>query len=157
MAVALLAMTACSQADDTTVSDPTVTSASGPGEKRPNFPAPEAVVGEYRVAGIDGEVLELPHGIAVSISDREISFEPKCAGFVWTYEYAADGTLSTKRHPDYGGEVAPDGSTVVCAVGLRPTDIPLARAIDAAQRVGRTPVNAIELVGNGRSVTLISQ
>lgn len=157
VAAALFALAACSQAGDAAEPAPRATTVSGEGTERPNFPVPEDIVGEYRVAGIDDEAPGVPYGIAVSITEAEISYEPKCAGFVWTYEYAADGTLTTKRDPDYGGEVGPDGSVAVCAVGLKPTDIPLSQAIDAAQRAGRTPTNAIELSGGGRSVTLYSQ
>lgn len=155
--LAMAALAACSQESEVSAPAPEVTTASDEGTERPLFPAPDRIRGEYRVAGIDGKAVDQPYGIALSITENEISFAPTCAGFVWTYEYAADGTLSTERHPDYGGKIAPDGSVFVCAVGLKPTDIPLAQAIDDAARAGRTPANAIELSGSEHSITLFSQ
>ena len=157
VALMLAGLSACSPDSEEAASTPEVTSATGDGTERPAFPPAKTIVGEYRVAGIDGESIDQPYAIALSITADKISFAPECAGFVWTYNYSHDGTLSTARHPDHGGETAPDGSTVVCAVGLKPTDIPLSQAIDAATRAGRTPQNAIELSGGGRSVTLFSQ
>lgn len=157
MLLPLAALAACSQSNEPAAPEPELATASDEGTERPLFPAPASIIGEYRVAGIDGEALDQPYGVALSITESEISFEPRCAGFVWTYTYAPDGTLTTERHPDYGGEVAPDGSVVACAVGLRPTDIALGKAIDAVERAGRTPANAIELSGGGHTVTVFSQ
>lgn len=126
----LAALAACSQDREVSAPSPEEATVSDEGSEPPAYPALDSLVGEYRVAGIDGQPIDQPYGIALSIGENRISFSPECAGFVWTYEYAADGTLSTERHPDYGGEVAPGGSVAKCAGGLRPTDIPLAQAID---------------------------
>jgi hypothetical protein len=118
--------------------------------------APASLAGEYRVAGIDGEPLNAGFGIALSITEDRISYEPECAGFVWDYTHEA-GVLTTERSARYGPQRQPDGSVVVCAVGVAPELRQLGQAIDAATRAERTPSNAIELSGGGRSVTLFTQ
>jgi len=115
--------------------------------------APERLVGEYRVAGIDGQPLEAPFGIAVSIDDDTLGFDPRCAGFVWTYRYRGGG-LATLRSPDLPDRAAgPSG----CVTGFTVLHERLAEAIDAAERAERTPENGILLSGRGRSVLLFSQ
>jgi hypothetical protein len=118
--------------------------------------APASLAGEYRVAGIDGESLNADFGIALSISDSRISYEPECAGFVWDYTYEA-GVLTTERSAGHGPERQPDGPTAVCAVAVAPELRQLGQAIDAVASAERTPANAIELSGGGRSVTLFTQ
>lgn len=118
--------------------------------------APESLVGEYRVAGIDGSPLDADFGIALSIEGKRISYEPECAGFVWDYTYR-HGVLGTTRAPGYGPTRQPDGSIMVCAVAVPPEFYQLGQAIDAATHAARTPANGIELTGAGRSVTLFSQ
>lgn len=120
----------------------------------------EALAGEYRVGGIDGKPLSGREGIAVSISDTQLSFEPACAGFVWRIAMV-EGELRTFRPGDgnkdgEGGFVAtPTGP--VCRIAVPPEKRALAEAIDAARQAVRTPSNGIELSGGGHSVTLFSQ
>ena len=42
----------------------------------------ETLEGEWRVAGIDGQSLDQPVGLALSASAQEIWWDPRCAGFV---------------------------------------------------------------------------
>ena len=118
--------------------------------------APAALLGEWRVAGIDGKPLGANFGIAISIDRSRISFEPSCAGFVWDYRYDA-GTLTTARAPGYGATRQANGSFMVCAVAVVPELRQLGQALDAATRAVRTPANGIEFSGGGRSVMLFSQ
>jgi hypothetical protein len=143
---------------------PAPTVAASPGPASTQSPAavaaptnaPEKLVGEYRFAGIDGAPLDAHFGIALSVDAKQISYEPKCAGFVWDYEYRG-GALSTARARGYGPTRQPDGSIVACAVGVAPEQRRLGQAIDAVTRAERTPSDGIELSGVGRSVTLFSQ
>jgi hypothetical protein len=109
-------------------------------------PAATNLVGEYRVAGIDGEELNAPTGIAVSITESTIDLAP-CAGFAWTYTYE-NRVLETKRIP-----VSPTG--IVCRI---PEEAALAgEAMAEATRVRLTAANGLEFSGGGRSVLLFSQ
>jgi hypothetical protein len=142
---ALLA--ACGQPAEQPVPTPTPSATASPA-----LPAPESLVGEYRVAGIDGEELNASFGIALSIDEGKVSFEPTCAGFVWTYAYRG-GALDLERRQEKIGHPPPP----VCAVAIHPLQRQLGEALDAVDRAGRTPANGIELSGNGRSVLLFTQ
>jgi len=114
------------------------------------------LLGEYRVAGIDGEELGGDQGIAVSIDGPILSFEPTCAGFVWNI--AEDGSdFVFTRAPGYGPTRQTDGSVMVCAVAVPSEFHRLGQAIDAARGAWRTPANGVLLEGGGRSVLLFSQ
>jgi hypothetical protein len=119
------------------------------------LPAPESLVGEYRVAGIDGQPLDADVGIALSIDRTTLSFDPRCAGFVWNYSYLR-GRLDLKRaaplNPPVDGVPAP-----VCAVAIPPDQRALGKALDSVERAGRSPENGVLLSGGGHSVTLFSQ
>lgn len=108
--------------------------------------APLSLVGEWRVAGIDGASIDGPSGIALSIGTDSLGFDPRCAGFTWDYKYRA-GKLTTKRR----------NHAAVCEIGYDPVLDRLAAALSAVQSAARTPANAIELTGGGHSVTLFSQ
>ena len=107
--------------------------------------SPAALVGEYRVAGVDGQDINLPHGITASISDDEIEVQSQCIRFKWAYTIS-EGDLTASRVP-----------MVSCRRGLYPEEEAIARAFDQAARAQRTPANGIEFVGAGHSVTLFSQ
>ena len=135
---------------------------SPPGPAQPSgttAPAPASLAGEYRVAGVDGTEVGGNIGIALSITDKTIWFEPRCAGFNWTYTYS-DGVLATDRpqkprKTDEGlvaGVPAP-----TCRIAVHPEQQRLATALDTVTRAERTPSNGIELTGGGHSVTLYSQ
>ncbi len=113
------------------------------------------LIGEYRVAGIDGEPLDADFGIALSIDGPMISFEPTCAGFVWHIEFE-DGNLVPERENTRNLEPGAP-SPPVCAIGIHPVQVQLATALDAATRVVRTPENAVVLSGRDHSVTLFRQ
>lgn len=116
--------------------------------------APQRIEGEYRLAGIDGQPFDAPFGVALSIDANTISYDPRCAGFVWTYEYL-DGQLSTRRSPLLENDQS--GEAEVCEIAVPPELTLVAEALDAAERAERTPENALLLSGQGRSVTLFSQ
>jgi hypothetical protein len=111
--------------------------------------AAEELVGDYRVAGIDGAPLDEDFGIALSISPvpSTISFDEECGTFRWRSDME-DGMLFTNRLP---------GERRSCDTPVHPRLLQLAAAIDAADRAARTPANGIVLSGGGRSVLLFSQ
>ena len=126
---------------------------NGPEQEDPN--APQRLLGEYRVAGIDGQPLDANFGIGVSVDAETISYEPRCAGFVWKYHYRA-GWLATQRSSSLRTQPEDAAEAGACA-NVAPELTQLASAIDAAERAERTPENGILLSGGGRSVTLFSQ
>jgi hypothetical protein len=116
-------------------------------------------VGHYRVAGIDGSEVAGEIGIALTVTERMLAFEPSCAGFRWTYTYA-EGALATDRPqkvPAPGAPLTARRMAPVCRIAVHPEQERLARALDAVTQARRTPSNAIALTGGGHSVTLYSQ
>jgi heat shock protein HslJ len=104
-----------------------------------------ALVGEYRVAGVDGAGIDLPHGVAARISADRIEASAGCIQWAWRYALEA-GRLTTERLP-----------STSCRRALLPQEQALSEAFDAARAVHRTPANGIEFSGAGRSVLLFSQ
>ncbi len=161
VALAVLALAACSQESEP---EEQVTTLPAPGGIESPPPAPpasplspvETLAGEWRVAGIDGQPLDEPYGLALSADDTEIWWEPRCANFA--FGYRIDGfTLDT-------GTARPDGPMTpletpppVCAIGIPPRLSDVARVLDLAESVGRTPSNGILIEGGGHSLTLYSQ
>lgn len=117
------------------------------------------LAGEYRVAAIDGTEIGDGIGLALTVTDKLIWFDPRCAGFNWTYTYT-DGRLITDRplkpRPP-GGPLVARPNVPVCRIGVHPEQQRLATAIDAVTEAWRTPTGGIELNGGGHSVTLYSQ
>jgi hypothetical protein len=121
--------------------------------------APEALAGQYRVAGIDGEEVSGGIGIALTITDAMIWFEPRCAGFSWTYSYA-DGALATDRPEKPRSDDAPyvaQRMRPTCRIAVHPEQRRLADALDGVIEARRTPSNGIELRGEEHSVLLYTQ
>ena len=129
---------------------------SADNEPAPAAETPASLVGEYRVAGIDGTEVGGGIGIGLSITESEIYYEPRCAGFDWSYTYG-DGELSTERPGTPGPRLTAGPQAPVCEVAVHPEKQRLATALDAVTRAERTPSNGIELSGGGHSVTLYSQ
>ena len=112
-------------------------------------PVPPAVdlVGEWRVAEIDGESLDRPYGIALSANGERIWWDPSCAGQGANYTITGSSfATATRSNPG-----------VVCEIGYPPEVPQIWDALDAADAIERTPANGIRIHGNGRSVTLFSQ
>lgn len=103
------------------------------------------IAGEYRVAGVDGAEINLPHAVTASIDGERIHLTSDCVNLAWSY-HLAGGTLATQRVPVEG-----------CGRGLDPIEHELIAALDVADAVRRTPANALELSGSGHAVTLFSQ
>ncbi|HSG54065.1 MAG TPA: hypothetical protein VLA45_01330 [Paracoccaceae bacterium] len=159
----LLVLAACSQ--EAPSQPPHASSTERPSSERPpaerQFVAPLADVagleGEWRVAGIDGQSLDQPVGIALSASATEIWWEPRCAGMARSY--AIDGQRFTAL------PILPDGPAPtpgappppVCAIGLPTGLAEVFRAIEDADTIGRTPQNGIAISGPDHSLVLFSQ
>lgn len=110
-----------------------------------NVNVPGSLVGEYRVAGVDGRDVDLPHAITLSITAETIRYTSQCVGGTWRYRREGD-RLVTQEVP-----------LAVCQRALYPEE----EAIDALFAAGptfrRTEANGIELSGGGHTVTVFSQ
>lgn len=132
-------------------------------EKTP--PAPQVdLAGEWRVAGIDGNEFDEPYGIALSADGEEIWWEPRCAGAIVQYRIVNERFVVIEPPPVSPTHPASDRTGMpmppppaVCTIGLPPRLPDVMNAIRAAEKIERTPANAIRLSGNGRSLTLFGQ
>jgi len=130
---------------------------SAPTEAEPKaeLRAVTSLAGEWRVAGIDGRSFDQPVGLALSASEDEIWWAPRCAGFARSY--AIDGSrLAIGPSRDVGTRTAADRPPP-CAIGLPRGLRELFQALDAGQQVGRTAANGVEISGGGHSLLLFSQ
>ncbi|WP_305097920.1 hypothetical protein [Croceibacterium aestuarii] len=109
----------------------------------------DSLVGEYRVAGIDGQPLDADYGIALSVTPERIDFA-NCRQIGWSYTLEK-GKIETERSPPGGPDAKP------CDEELPVYVVQMISAIDAAKKAERTPQNGIELTGGLRSLTLFSQ
>ena len=103
------------------------------------------LAGEYRVAGVDGGDIDQPYAITASITATRIHVTADCLNFAWAYTIEGDH-IATSR-------AAVEG----CGRGPTLAEDAVVAALDSAVGVARTPANAIELRGGGRSVTLFLQ
>jgi hypothetical protein len=114
------------------------------------------LAGEWRVAGIDGQALDQPVGLALSADAEEIWWAPRCAGFVRTYRISrsafATGPAKGTVTPKPGVPPPP-----VCAIGLPPRLDEVTRAIASATIIRRTGNGGVELSGGGHSLLLFAQ
>ncbi|WP_126172115.1 hypothetical protein [Altericroceibacterium xinjiangense] len=113
------------------------------------------LIGEYRVAGIDGEPLDAPIGIGLSIDEPLMSYEPTCAGFVWNIAFEGE-RLRTARNRS-ASDAAPGSAEPACTADVHPAKQRLAEALDAVTRAERDATNAVVLSGGGHRVMLYSQ
>ncbi|WP_340588658.1 hypothetical protein [Erythrobacter alti] len=138
--------------------EPAPTSASQtdePPETPVAVPAPETLAGGWRVAGIDGESLDEPYGLALMADEEEIWWEPRCAGMILSYSIEGNAFSTGPRT----GEPPASNSTPapVCAIGLPPRLHDVSSALQLAERIELTPSNGVRISGGGRSVLLYSQ
>lgn len=146
LALALMALAGCGQQP---AREPRPTASSVPAATpapaaEPPLPAAE-LPGEYRIAGVDGRDIDLPHAITASIDGGRIRVTSGCLRRDWTYVYEG-GRLTTKK-----------ASVLSCLPNPRPEEAAVFAAFEPAQTAVRTPANAIEITGGGHTVTLFSQ
>ena len=99
------------------------------------------LAGEYRVAGVDGQGIDLPYGISASISGDRIHVTADCVNMAWSYRFE-NGALATERVP-----------VESCARGLTREEQAIAEAFDTATAVVLNRANGFEFTGDGSSVT----
>jgi hypothetical protein len=121
-----------------------VSPVSTPSPTAPAEPAME-LAGEYRIAGVDGGDIDLPHGITAVIGEDRIDVTSQCVEMAWSYSLEGT-TLQTMRIP-----------VVTCDRGRYPEEEAIEAAFTAAREVERTASNGLRFSGGGRSVTLFTQ
>ena len=120
-------------------------------------PAPiQTLEGEWRVAGIDGEALDQPVGLALSASAQEIWWDPRCAGFVRSYRIEGR-KFTTGPHIGFVPRKPGEPTPPVCTIAPAPRIDEVFRALASATRIARSPQNGVEISGGGHSVLLFSQ
>ncbi|MEO6387972.1 MAG: META domain-containing protein [Croceibacterium sp.] len=142
----LLALAACGPRDDAQsvqVASPTASVAPAPAGD-PDISAAQ-LVGEYRVAGVGGESIDLPHAITLSLSSDRITLVADCVNAVWGY-HLERGSLATKRLP-----------VMSCQRGLMAQEQAVFAALDGATRIVHLPSGAYEVSGQGPSLTIFTQ
>lgn len=125
-------------------SEPTAATAEPP-EPVANAVGAADLPGYYRLAGVDGEAIDLPHGVAVEISSDRIDVESACVRMAWRYSLD-EGRLDTEEIP-----------VETCERELFPQEAAIKAALDSATTVSRDASNAT-LIGDGtRSIALYTQ
>ena len=148
LAAALL-LPAC-QAEAPPPEPPPASSEADPGPGQPAIATgiitdPVPLEGEYRVAGIDGAEVDLPHAMTVSITPDTIRYTSQCVTGAWRYSFE-------------GQQLMLDPVVeAVCDRGRYPEEEAIETAFSAATHVRRTAGTAIAFSGGGHSVTLYSQ
>ncbi len=159
--LAALALSACSDEpepiDEQLTTLPADDGVENTAPPPPVSPAPTTLSGAWRVAGIDGESLDEPYGLALEADDTQIWWEPRCAGMIFNYTidgnaFASESFTDPEFRPEPGAPPPP-----VCAVGLPPRLSDVVIALDSADHIEVTPSNGILISGPEHSVTLYSQ
>jgi hypothetical protein len=154
--LASLVLAACQRTAPVTANDaaPASRAPAAPPEKADPQPAVATLEGHWRVAGIDGTSLDEPVAIALTASDRQIWWEPRCAGMARNYRIEG-GTIrfTSTLPPRAPGEPTPP----VCAIGLPPRLGDVFRALDDATGIARLPSNGIRIAGRTHDLTIFAQ
>ncbi|MGX7951512.1 hypothetical protein ACWPM1_02995 [Tsuneonella sp. HG249] len=158
---AILTLAACQQSvvgpEPTATPTPVAAASTGPAPSpspSPTTGSISSLAGAWRVAGIDGKDFNEPYGLALGGSDRELWWEPRCAGVARSY--TIDGGRIAFG-PYIGAPRLGEMPPPVCAIGLHPRLTEVTRALDAATTVERTPANGVLISGGGRSLLLFAQ
>jgi len=120
----------------------------------PEPPAVGSLAGEWRVAGIDGGSVDEPVGLSLTGNEQQLWWEPRCAGVARAYRIQGRRITFSSAQPP-----APPGSPTppVCSIGLPPRLDEVARALDDASSITRTPANGVLISGPTHSLTLFAQ
>ena len=146
--LALLA--GCGRPPEAEASRPALPSTSAPAAAS----AVTSLAGEWRVAGLDGRSFDEPIALSLTGDEQQLWWRPRCAGVARAY-IIRDRRIAFRstEPPRPAGSPTPP----VCAIGLPPHLDGVARALDDATTVSRTPENGVLISGPSHSLTLFSQ
>lgn len=152
----LVAVAGC-EAPSTNQQTPTAAASSAPATLGPTLQPLVTLDGEWRVAGIDGEPLDVPYGLTLSADDREIRWGPECLGLTRSYRIQG-ARLFIKPAAATRRPTGPDGQPKpVCTLMPPPSVRAMTEALDSATRIQRTPENGVLISGGRRNLLLFSQ
>lgn len=127
----------------------------------PTFSSPRAgtvavikLNGEWRVAAIDGRLVEDPEAFSLTGNENQLWWQPPCAGIARTYRMDGQSIrFGSTTRPRRAGEPSGD----VCDIGLPPRIDEVFRALDDAENVARLPSNGVLISGPNHSLLLFSE
>lgn len=112
------------------------------------------LTGEWRVASVNGVSLASSTSLALRGTENELWWEPRCAGMARRYQMNEFNiSFSSTEPPRHVNQP----TRLICTIGLPPKLSQVFEALDGANRISRTPSNAILIHGAGHSVLLHKQ
>ncbi len=123
-------------------------------------PLPKTLAGQWRVEMIDGlATAEMRETTVFSADDKEIWWNPRCAGKVMAYSMdgsdfeITQGAFTPPPPPEPGQEpIYPPRA--ICPVGLPTYLVDAIRALESATQVQRAHDNTLSFAGGGHSLAL---
>lgn len=109
------------------------------------------IVGEWRIAGVNGGEVNQSTGITASITAKTILINSGCVNMVYSY------TLSNGDFSVALGQDAGDKPVISCMRGLSDTENAIGDAIQKADTAKKDASNALVLSGGGASLSLYTQ
>ncbi|MGB7417955.1 MAG: hypothetical protein WA918_02130 [Erythrobacter sp.] len=128
---------------------PNVAPASGPeptgSAAAAQHSGPALPVGQYRLAGVDGRAINLPHAISLSVTESEIRLSSQCVRPRWQYRQNGRDMVTTPI------------PIPICERARYPEEDAAIAVLDDITAVRRTPENGWQLEGGGHSIAVFSQ
>lgn len=157
-AILALAIAACSPSAENAAAPVEQEAHPAPPEGLVELPigatAPTSIEGDWRVAGVNGEIIDIEWAMTAQITADQISIQSQCMGF--GRMYALDGTtLTAPEVPPATGPVAPPPP--VCARMFLPEEQAVSKALQGAELAYRLPDGSLVLDGPGGSLTFFTQ
>ena len=110
------------------------------------------LAGRWLVARIDGRTSDDPVGLVLAGDERQLWWEPRCAGVVRTYRILGPGMRFVS------GPVSPDTPAApVCEIGAPPRLQDVTRALDDADVITFISREVVLISGPEHSLTLHAQ
>ncbi len=113
-----------------------------------------SIVGDWRLAGIDGADPDWPFGVAVSIDATKIAIQAPCSPMDWNYRYDGAGGLAIEKESEMAVAI---NESMQCVDGPLVEERTLFGLFNGFTRVSANPDGSIMLAGRGHDVTLFSQ
>lgn len=163
-AILACALAACSPAAENAAapggSDAQPVTSEKPAELPIGATAPTSIAGEWRVAGVNGEAIDIGWAMTASITADQISIQSQCMEF--GRMYALDGTRLSKPDVPPAPEVPPATGPMpppppVCTRMFLPEEQAVSKALQDADLAYRLPDGSLVLDGPGGSLTLYTQ
>lgn len=162
IAIALLA-TACDEAaEPEPAAQPEQAPEATAADAVQKLPRPLSLEGEWQVASIDGETVDLSTPLTLSVGEQIMDWGPGCAQLAHRYTISEEAVVSAPRIRQFVTDAARDQSRAAlhpppCAIGLPEGLADAMTAVESATKIERTTQNGIRLSGHDRSITLLPE